>query len=171
MKDADVVRIKTLILDVDGTLTDGTLYYGGDNIELKAFNTRDGAILKPLRLLGIDVVFLTGRESEAVKRRASDLGVVAVQGVDDKLAALRELLERHGISPDQCAYIGDDLNDYAAMSICGFKACPADAVSEIRGICDYVSPYNGGHGAVRDVCEHILKREGKYAEFLGLYGA
>ena len=163
-------NISLIVLDVDGTLTDGAVYYGDNNLELKAFNTRDGAILKPLRLLGIDVIFLTGRESEAVKRRASDLGAVAVQGVDDKFTALRELLAQRGISPDRCAYVGDDLNDYAAMSICGFKACPADAVSEIRGICDYVSPYNGGHGAVRDVCEHILRCEGKYAEFLGLYG-
>ena len=163
------MKITLLVLDVDGTLTDGALYYGDNNIELKAFNTRDGAILKPLRSLGIDVIFLTGRESEAVKRRASDLGVVAVQGVDDKLTALRELLAQRGVSPGQCAYIGDDLNDYAAMSICGFKACPADAVAEIRGICDYVSQYDGGQGAVREICEEVLRRDGKYEGFIDLY--
>jgi len=83
---------------------------------------------------------------------------------------LKTLFSERNIEPGQCAYIGDDLNDYAAMKLCGFKACPADAVVEIRELCDYVSPYSGGYGAVRDICEYILKQEGKYNELLAFYG-
>jgi len=83
---------------------------------------------------------------------------------------MKALFSERKIEPVQCAYIGDDLNDYAAMKLCGFKACPADAVVEIRKLCDYVSPYSGGHGAVRDICEHILRREGIYGKLLEYYG-
>jgi 3-deoxy-D-manno-octulosonate 8-phosphate phosphatase (KDO 8-P phosphatase) len=156
-------------MDVDGTLTDGTVIYGNENMELKAFNTRDGAILKALPQLGISTVFLTGRESEAVKRRAFELGALAVQGMSDKASMLYKLLDNYSISPDQVAYIGDDVNDYKAMSLCGFKACPADAVKEIKDLADYISPFSGGHGAVRDVIEKIIKESGKWEEFLSLY--
>ena len=146
------------------------VYYGDNYVEIKKFGIKDGAILKPLPKLGIETVFLTGRDSEATKRRAADLNVVAIQGVEDKRAVLSELLTERKIKYEQCAYIGDDLNDYAAMKMCGFKACPADAVVEIREICDYVSPYRGGHGAVRDICEYILKKGDKYDAFLTVYG-
>jgi len=122
------------------------VFYNDNNVEIKAFNIKDRAAISSCSQLGIDVIFLTGRTSAAVDRRASELGVVAVQGVSDKVSVLNDLLGRKGISSEQCAYIGDDLNDYAAMKICGFKACPADAVSEIREICDFVSFCNGGHG-------------------------
>ena len=160
---------KLLILDVDGTLTDASIYYGDNNIEIKAFSAKDGAILKPMRSLGIELVFLTGRESQAVRRRAGDLNATAIQGIDDKAAELHKILAERQVRPEQCAYVGDDLNDYSAMKLCGFKACPADAVMEIRELCDYVSPFNGGHGAVRDICEEILKRDGKYEELLDYY--
>ena len=163
------MAIKLLIVDVDGTLSDGMLYYGNNGIEIKAFNVKDGAIIKPLHQLGINVVFLTGRTSEAVRRRAHDLNAVAMQGVEDKSSAFYNLLKEYNVKPEQCAYIGDDLNDYSAMKLCGFKACPADAVEEIRYICDYISPSNGGYGAVRDVCEHILVHEGRYNEFKSYY--
>jgi len=164
------MNIKLIIMDVDGTLTDGSIYYDSNGIEIKAFTTRDGAILKPMNNLGIKVVFLTGRSSEAVTKRADDLEAIAIQGIDNKLLMLQELLANHKINNIEVAYIGDDLNDYTAMKICGFKACPSDAVAEIKAICDYVSPFPGGHGAVRDVCECILKKLGKYADFLAHYG-
>ena len=160
---------KLLVLDVDGTLTDGFIYYGDNNNEIKAFNTKDGLILKVLPQLGISVVLLTGRESEAVSRRASDFGAVAIQGVADKSVILKPLLDERGIGTEECAYIGDDLNDYSAMKMCGFKGCPADAAAEIRAICDYVSPFGGGYGAVRDICEAILRRDGKYDKFVALF--
>ena len=162
--------IKLLVLDVDGTLTDGSIIYGSDGIELKAFASKDGLMLKNLHLLGISIVIITGRESEAVARRAADYGAAAFQGVTDKAGVLREVLAERHIDPDHCAYIGDDLNDYSAMMMCGFRACPADAVAEVRAICDYVSPYKGGHGAVRDVCEYLLRREGRYDEYLAIFG-
>ena len=158
-----------MICDVDGTLTDGFVYYGDGNLEIKAFSIKDGLVLKPLGLLGIEVVFLTGRESEAVNRRATEFGVAVIQGIRDKAAIVSNLLTERKIEPGQCAYIGDDINDYAAMNLCGFKACPADAAVEIRDICDYVSSYNGGHGAVRDICEHILKQDEKYGALLAYY--
>lgn len=161
--------VKLLIVDVDGTLTDGTLFYGNDNSEIKTFNTKDGAILIPLYQLGIEVILLTGLKSKAVIQRARDLGITAIQGIGDKLSVLHKLLAHRDIRPEQCAYIGDDLNDYAAMKLCGFKACPADAAKEILEICDYVSPHSGGHGAVRDICTVVLRQDGKYDEFLKNY--
>ena len=165
-----VIKIDMIILDVDGTLTDCTIFYSDNNIETKAFSAKDGAILGPLNHLGIEIVFLTGRKSEAVARRARDLNAEAIQGVAVKAPVLGELLAKRNVNPKHCAYIGDDLNDYAAMKMCGFKACPSDAAEEIRDLCDYVSPYRGGHGAVRDICEHILKQTGKYDDFLNHYG-
>jgi len=164
------MRISILVIDVDGTLTDSNVCYGDNNIELKTFSTKDGAVLKPLSQLGIALIFLTGRKSQAVKRRAADLGAVTIQDVNDKASTLKALFSERNIEPEQCAYIGDDLNDYAAMKLCGFKACPVDAVVEIRELCDYVSPYSGGHGAVRDICEHILRQEGIYGKLLEYYG-
>jgi 3-deoxy-D-manno-octulosonate 8-phosphate phosphatase (KDO 8-P phosphatase) len=163
------LNIKVIVLDVDGTLTDSTVYYGDNNLELKAFSTKDGAALKPLQGLGIDVIFLTGRECEAVMRRAADLGATAVQNISDKAAKLRDLLAERGITPEQAVYIGDDLNDYAAMSLCGYKACPFDSAAEIKTIANYVSPLHGGHGAVRDIVEKLLKDSGRWGELLARY--
>jgi 3-deoxy-D-manno-octulosonate 8-phosphate phosphatase (KDO 8-P phosphatase) len=162
------VDFHLLVVDVDGTLTDATVFYGDGNIEIKAFNTRDGLGLLFIRSLGIDVVFLTGRESEAVIRRAADLGATAVQNIADKTVALRELLTERGVTCEQTAYIGDDLNDYAAMALCGYKACPSDAATEIKAIADYVSPLPGGHGAVRDIVEKLLKDNGRWDELLAM---
>jgi 3-deoxy-D-manno-octulosonate 8-phosphate phosphatase (KDO 8-P phosphatase) len=162
--------VNLLILDVDGTLTDGSIFYGSRALEMKAFSAKDGAVLKPLRRLGIGVIFLTGRESAAVTRRAAELNAVAEQNVSDKAAKLREILSARGTDASHVAYIGDDLNDYAAMKMCGFKACPSDAAREIRGICDYVSPYPGGRGAVRDIAERILKQMDMWDALLRIYG-
>lgn len=164
-----MASIRTLILDVDGTLTDSNILYGDNHIEIKAFNTKDGLILKVFPRLGIPVIFLTGRNSEAVSRRAADLGAMAVQGVDNKPEELQGLFVRYDIKSEECAYIGDDLNDFPAMRICGFKACPADAAEEIRDICDYISPYKGGYGAVRDICEYMLRQNGRYDDFLRMF--
>ena len=166
-----MLDISLIIIDVDGTLTNGSILYGDNNTEIKSFSAKDGLILKVLPKLNIEVIFLTGRNSEAVTRRAAELGAEAVQGIDDKLTALKSILAERGVTPEQCAYIGDDLNDYAAMKLCDFKACPADAAVKIREICDYVSPYNGGHGAVRDICEVIIKRDNKHQKFLEIFDA
>lgn len=162
--------ISLLVCDVDGTLTNGTVVCGDDETETKAFSVRDGLMLKVLPTFGITVIFLTGRNSNIVKKRGRELGVSDIlQGIDDKEAVLRSYIAQHEINIKNVAYVGDDLNDYAAMTLCGFKACPADAAAEIREICDYVSPLYGGYGAVRDICEHILKKNGMHDEFLKIF--
>jgi 3-deoxy-D-manno-octulosonate 8-phosphate phosphatase (KDO 8-P phosphatase) len=162
--------IELLILDVDGTLTDGSVYYGDNNVEIKEFSAKDGLVIKSLPDIGVRVIFLTGRESEAVACRAAHLNATAIQHVSDKAAKLHEIFAEYGVAAEHTAYIGDDLNDYAAMKLCGFKACPSDAAREIRDICDYVSSCAGGHGAVRDIIEHLLKRLGTWDELLRALG-
>ena len=164
------MAIKLVVLDVDGTLTDGSISYCSSNIEMKTFNVKDGAILNSLTQLGIEVIFLTGRKSEATTKRAQELNIKAIQGVTDKETVLKEYMLEHGISGENIAYIGDDINDHNAMLLCDFKACPVDAALEIKSICDYVSDHRGGYGAVRDICESLLHRMGKYEDFLNLFG-
>lgn len=164
------MNIKLLVLDVDGTLTDAKVIYGSGNKEIKEFNTCDGLIILKLPELGIKVVILTARECEPVARRAEELKCEFYQGKKNKASVLREVAANHGVELSEIAYFGDDLNDYDAMSLCGFKACPANAVSHIKGICDYVSKINGGHGAVRDCAEEMLKRLGKYSDWLSMFG-
>ena len=163
-------EIVLLVMDIDGTLTDGAIFYGSDGAEYKVFSAKDGLILKVLPLLGLQALFLTGRSSDAVRERAAELDCGLLDNVQNKSEILRAYLCDNHIDLESVAYIGDDLNDYAAMRLCGFKACPADAVAAIRELCDYVSPYDGGHGAVRDICEHILKQNEKYDAFLNLFG-
>ncbi|MCL2190280.1 MAG: HAD hydrolase family protein [Defluviitaleaceae bacterium] len=163
-------KIKLIILDVDGTLTDGRIAYDNNGTELKPFNIKDGLILRACSLLGINVVFMTGRTAESVAIRANELGAEALQGIEKKEIELEKLLAKYDVAFEQCAFIGDDLNDYTAMQLCAFKACPADAVPEIREICDFVSSKNGGYGAVRDICEHLLRKQGQYEDFLTLFG-
>lgn len=164
------MKIKLLVLDVDGTLTDAKVVYGSDGMEIKEFNTCDGLIIGKLPELGIKVIILTARECEAVTRRAKELNCEAFQGVKNKFSVLQEIITKYGISPEETAYFGDDINDYEAMSLCGFKACPSDAVTHIKAICDYVSDVRGGYGAVRDCAEDMLRRIELYDEWLLKFG-
>ena len=155
--------IRYLILDVDGTLTDGGVYYDATGNELKKFAIKDGAGLVLARAAGIRTVICTGRESAAVRRRAADLKITAVyQNVSDKAAFLRDFMQQNGCNAQQVAYCGDDLNDLAAMALCGFVACPADAAPEVRAAADYVCPQAGGAGAVRGAVEAILRQDGRW---------
>lgn len=151
--------IRLLVLDVDGTMTDGKLYIGNDGEVMKAFCVKDGyAIAEMLPKHGITPIIITGRQSKIVENRAKELGIKNVfQGVTDKPTLLKAIANEYEISLAEIAYIGDDMNDYAAIKLCGFKACPADAASGIRDICDYISSHNGGHGAVRDICEKLIE--------------
>ena len=155
--------IRYLILDVDGTLTDGGVYYDATGNELKKFAIKDGAGLVLARAAGIRTVICTGRESAAVRRRAADLKITDVyQNVSDKEAFLRDFMQQNGCDAQQVAYCGDDLNDLAAMALCGFVACPADAAPEVRAAADYVCPQAGGAGAVRGAVEAILRQDGRW---------
>lgn len=158
-------KIKLWVIDVDGTLTDSGIYYDEFGNELKKFSTKDAAGIFAVRNCGMKVMVLTGRECKATQRRLTELGVdLVVQNCLDKENFIRNYALEHGMETDCLGYIGDDLNDYRPMYLCGYKACPADACAEIRKMADYVSPLKGGHGAVRDILEDFLKRMGKWEE-------
>jgi 3-deoxy-D-manno-octulosonate 8-phosphate phosphatase (KDO 8-P phosphatase) len=163
--------IRLLVLDVDGVLTDGRLYYGGDEVELKAFHIQDGHGLKMLRESGIEVAIITGRTSQAVERRAQNLGVQYVyQGVADKLAVFEQLLARLGLSATAAAGMGDDLPDLPILRRCGLALTVPEAPALIRSHAHYVTSLHGGSGAVREVCELLMQAqgtlEGKMQEYL-----
>ena len=153
--------MKLLVMDVDGTLTDGKIYIGSKGEEFKSFNVKDGyAINEMLHKNGIKTAIITGRESEIVNIRARELSIDCVyQNVSDKVETLKQIVELYGISIEEVAYIGDDLNYFEAMKKCGITGCPADAVDEIKNISDYTSKFNGGDGAIRDFVDWILKNK------------
>ena len=150
--------IKMLVLDVDGTLTDGKIYMSANGELMKAFNIKDGYALVHLRNYGIEPIIITGRISEIVKRRCEELGINELyQGVADKAVCLKNVCEK-GITTKQCAYIGDDLNDIDCMMLCGHRAAPADAMKSVRDIVDYVCDAQGGDGAVREYCDLLIEK-------------
>ena len=152
------MNVKMLVMDVDGTLTDGCIYIGEQGEIMKAFNVRDGyAITHILPQLGIVPVIITGRVSAIVERRAKELRITEIyQGVTDKLEKLKEVEVKHGVSASEIAYIGDDLNDLDCIQHCEITACPADAISEVVDEVCYVCHRDGGRGAVREFVEWIF---------------
>lgn len=154
-------RIKLLVMDVDGTLTDGKIYMGAEGEMMKAFDVKDGyGIAHILPRLGITPVIITGRRSGIVERRCAELGIAELyQGVGDKLEKLREVAEKHELSPGQIAYIGDDENDRACMEFAGLSACPSDADQSAVNAADYVCRAAGGRSAVREFIEYIVSNE------------
>ncbi len=152
------MNIKLFVMDVDGTMTDGSIYIGATGELMKAFDVKDGyAIYHMLPAQNIIPVIITGRSSDIVATRAKELKITELyQGVSDKLAVLASVAAKYDAAPDQIAYIGDDLNDLDAMSYCGFTACPADAVETVRKTAKFVCKSNGGRGAVREFVEYLL---------------
>lgn len=160
-------QIRFLVMDVDGTMTDCGIYYDDYGNELKKFYTRDAAGFFAAHQVGMQIIVLTGRECGAVLRRMQDMHVEYIcQNVKNKKDFLLDFMRKHGIRKEEIAYIGDDLNDLAAMRLAGFAACPKDGVSEIRETADYISTENGGHGAVRDVVRYILRQRGEWDQAL-----
>ena len=152
------MKIKMLVMDVDGTLTDGRIYIGADGEVMKAFNVKDGYAISHLKEYGIIPVIITGRESEIVKYRAKELGVSELyQGVKDKLSVLKEVAKKYAISSEEIAYIGDDLNDIECVRYCGITGCPADSVSEVKNLVSFQCESVGGNGAVREFCVYLIK--------------
>ena len=157
------LRIKYLVIDVDGTMTDAGIYYDENGNELKKFCTKDAAGFFTAHQVGIKIVVLTGRECAATTRRMTEMKVdYLVQNIKDKIAYLDDFIQREKISYEEIGYLGDDLNDLAGMQKAGFAGCPEDACEEIKEICDYVSAVKGGHGAVRDIVSHLLKERGEW---------
>lgn len=150
--------IKLLVMDVDGTLTDGRIYIGPEGEIAKAFEVKDGYGIKHiLPRAGITPVIITGRRSRIVEQRCSELDITELhQGVGDKLSKLREIAEKRGLSPVEIAYIGDDENDLACMEYAGVSACPADAISTVKAAANYVCSACGGRGAVREFIDYLL---------------
>jgi 3-deoxy-D-manno-octulosonate 8-phosphate phosphatase (KDO 8-P phosphatase) len=149
--------IRLVAFDVDGVFTDGRFYLSDDGVESKAFNTQDGFGIRQLINAGIDVAVISGRQSGAVERRMAELGVThVVQGCKDKVAALGEIVETLGITTGQCAYVGDDVPDLPLLNTVEYSIAVANAVLEVREQCDYTTSADGGHGAVREICELIL---------------
>jgi 3-deoxy-D-manno-octulosonate 8-phosphate phosphatase (KDO 8-P phosphatase) len=149
--------IRLLVLDVDGVLTDGRLYYGPEGERHKVFHVRDGAGIKAVRAAGMHVAVISGRNSAATALRCAELGIAEVlQGVDDKAAALQALCNRLGLAARQCACIGDDTPDIALFRIAGCAVAVADAHAEARRAAHRCTTLRGGHGAVREVCDWLL---------------
>ena len=155
---ARAARIRLLVLDVDGVLTDGGLLYGAGGEELKRFHVHDGLAVVAARRLGLEVAVISGRESAALAQRLKELGVTEVQQrVDDKVPALASLTARLGVRPAQVAVMGDDLPDLPLMRLAGLALAPANAVAEVRAAAHWVSRRAGGAGAVREAIEVLLR--------------
>lgn len=152
-------KIKLLVMDVDGTLTDGKIYMGVNGEVMKAFDIKDGyAIAHILPELGIVPVIITGRTSKIVENRAKELHITELyQGVGKKLTQLKKVAEKYNASPDEIAYIGDDLNDLDCIEYCGVTACPADAVQDVKKVCNFICNNKSGTGVVREFVEYFVR--------------
>jgi len=159
--------LKAAIFDVDGVLTDGRIYIGGDGETVKAFSTLDGHGLKLLKQGGIEPVVVTGRDSPAVRRRVADLGLVhAVYGAADKLAAAEAILATLGVGWAEVGAIGDDWPDLPLLTRAAFACAPANAHAEVRAVAHHVTAAAGGHGAAREFCDLLLMAAGRYGVLL-----
>ena len=159
--------IKLVLLDVDGTLTDGGIYRGNNGEELKRFNVKDGYAIVNAQKLGIEFGIITGRKSELVEIRSNELKIKYLyQGISEKTVILEEIMQKTGLKKEEIAYMGDDLNDILIMKQSGLTGAPKDAADEVIQIADFVSEKNGGSGAMREFVEYILKKDGKWEIFL-----
>jgi 3-deoxy-D-manno-octulosonate 8-phosphate phosphatase (KDO 8-P phosphatase) len=156
-----VTAIKLLLFDVDGVLTDGSILVHADGSESKQFNIRDGAGMVWAQRAGLRVGLLSARLADATSVRASQLGItIVVQGAANKLAGYDQILADHGLTDEQVGYMGDDLQDLPVLRRAAFSAAPADAAPEVRAAVQWVSASGGGHGAVRECIEHVLRAQG-----------
>ena len=154
--------VRLAIFDVDGVLTDGTIYMGSTGEAFKAFNVADGHGIKMLQAAGVAVAIISGRSSEAVARRAEELAIAhLVQGSKDKVADFERVIQGLGLGREACAFVGDDLPDLAVMRACGFAVAVANAAEELKAHAHYVTKASGGRGAVREFCELVLRAQGQ----------
>lgn len=167
---AKAQAIRLVLLDVDGVLTDGTLLYSEDGGETKCFNTQDGFGLRLLQEAGIDVGVITARQSDIVARRAKELKMRYIyQGAPNKLVAYKEITSQSGLRPIEICYMGDDWLDLVLLNRVGLAVAPANGVAEVREKAHYTTSAAGGHGAVRELCDLLLRAQGKHDELLQKY--
>ena len=165
-----LAKIKLLLLDVDGVLTDGRIIYDSQGNELKAFDVKDGHGLKMVQRAGIKVGIITGRNSAVVSRRAQELGIdILYQGALRKLEPYLEILSGQDLLDEQVAYVGDDIVDLPILSRVGFSATVADAVPDVLSFVDYVATRPGGGGAVREICDLLLRASGQWDKITRRY--
>ncbi len=163
-------KIKLLLLDVDGVMTDGRIIMNDCGEDAKAFNVKDGLGLKMLMSSGLEVVIVTGRRSQALAHRSKELGIEEVyQGVEDKNTVCQQLKKTKDLKKEQVCSLGDDIPDLAMFTESGLSIAVADAVKEVREAADFITKSNGGFGAVREACELILKCQGKWRDALAAF--
>jgi 3-deoxy-D-manno-octulosonate 8-phosphate phosphatase (KDO 8-P phosphatase) len=163
-------RIRLMIFDVDGVLTDGRLWYGPSGEELKVFHSFDGHGLKMLAAAGVRCALLSGRRSAAVAARAAELGIAQVlQGIDDKLSSYRELLLQEKLEPEQSGFMGDELVDLPVLTRCGLACAPREAPEAVRSRVHYVAAAPAGRGAAREVCEFVMRAQDRLEAALRSY--
>lgn len=164
------MSIELIVMDVDGTMTNSHITYSENGDEIKAFNVKDGLAIVSWMRLGKKAAIITGRKSRIVERRAKELRLEHFyQGCDDKLAKLEELIEKLGISMENVAVIGDDLNDYQMLDAARVSFVPRDASHYVDKIASVILTQNGGEGAVREMIEYLIKKEGLEEKFLELW--
>ncbi len=158
-------KIKLVIFDVDGVMTDGSIIIDDNGMESKSFNVRDGHGIKMLARAGVECAIVTGRTSRVVEHRGNELGIKHIrQGALNKSEVTDLLLKEIGVRADEAAFMGDDLVDIPAMKLVGLSVAPSDAVREVAERVHIISDFTGGHGAVRELCEFILKAKGVWEE-------
>ncbi len=163
-------RIRLLLLDVDGVLTDGAITYTDRGEQIKSFNSRDGLGMRLLMDAGVDIGIVTGRTSGALGHRCRNLGIDLIfDGVTDKASAFEQIVHTRQLTPDQVAFMGDDLIDLPAMTRAGLAFTVADAPSAVKQVADLTSKFPGGQGAVRQICEIILQARGDWAHILSRF--
>lgn len=163
-------KVKLLILDVDGVMTDGRIIMDDEGRELKNFNVRDGHGIKLIQRYGIKVAILTGRQSPVVKYRAIDLGIKDVyQKAFNKKEVFEKILKKNRLSSQEVAYLGDDIVDIPVLKRVGFSSAVANALDVVKENVDYVTKNKGGDGAVREICDMILKAQGRWPEIAAKY--
>ena len=157
--------ITTFVFDVDGVLTDGSVFVSNEGEMLRTMNIRDGYALKSAIDCGYNVCIISGGSNEGVRVRLRNLGITDINlGTPDKVTTFDEYTDIYNIKPEQVLYMGDDIPDYHVMKLVGLPTCPQDACPEIKSISKYISHKNGGKGAVRDVIEQVMKVQGKWME-------
>jgi 3-deoxy-D-manno-octulosonate 8-phosphate phosphatase (KDO 8-P phosphatase) len=154
-------KIKMLVFDVDGVMTDGSVTYDENGVEYKTFNVKDGHGIIRMNKSGFITAIITARNNGTVTHRAKNLNFTEVyQGQQYKLPALEEMMDKYNLSFENVSYMGDDLPDICILEKVGLACCPADAVKEVQDICNFKSSFNGGRGAVRELCDFILDAQG-----------